>query len=173
MCKECVHSKRISCISPALYPAAPGKSSFSSNFCCSSQSTSTAACGCDLVQMINPSLCLVVARDHLWFSFFSGAQDGALQHWSFSGAIGVTLWRQTLKMVPSCSSCQNFRGKLWLVFFPPCSKHDHLSRMYEVKKWSQVILWPLRTSAMSSTNPHAWIFFRCLHRDLPVYTCIF
>ena len=41
---------------------------------------SAAVCGYDLVQVINPSLCLVVVQDHLWFSVFSGAQDSIFVH---------------------------------------------------------------------------------------------
>lgn len=54
-----------------------------------------AVCGCDLVQVINPSLCLIVVQDHLWFSVFSGAQDSTFVHgahqediFPFLGAIG-------------------------------------------------------------------------------------
>lgn len=36
--------------------------------------------GCDLVQVINLSLCLIVVQDHLWFSVFSGAQDSIFVH---------------------------------------------------------------------------------------------
>lgn len=133
----CVRSRRISYISPALYGAAPGKSSFSSTICCSSRSTSAAACGCDLVQMINPSLCLVVSQDHLWFSVFSGAQDGAHQQ-NIYPFLGVNL---SVKANVEDGASMFFMARILegssglflfllipnMITFPGCTrwKHDH------------------------------------------------
>lgn len=35
---------------------------------------------CDLVQVVNPFLCLILVQNHLWFSVFSGAQDSIFVH---------------------------------------------------------------------------------------------
>lgn len=141
---------------------------------------SAAVCGCDLVQVIYPSLCLVVVQDHLWFSVFSGAQDSIFVHgahqqdiFPFLGAIGDDSgsvsegkhWRCYRRVLHH----KQLSGKLWLVF-SHCPQHGNLSfqQFFTQGIWCEKIItcnvMTIQSFSHVKYHPHALIFFRCLPR---------
>lgn len=82
-------------------------------------------------------------------------------------------WKQTLKMLPSCSSSPEVWKEACFFLLSQHGKLPFQQFLTQGVQLSHVTLWPFSPSAMSIRTLMPWFFSGASPGDFPVYTCIF